>query len=148
MSTDSDSSIGIPQARDATRRSLHFPDHSFDIAHASLLLHHLDPPAAVVLLREMSRVARHGIVVNDLIRSRLAWIGAWLLSHLATGNRYTRRDAPLSVRRAYTVAELTSLIAAAGLRVESSMIGGPIGHRVALAATLAPVDGSTAGTPA
>ena len=57
---------------------------------------------------EMSRVARRGIVVNDLIRGRLAWLGAWLLSHLATGNRYTRHDAPLSVRRAYTAAELTS----------------------------------------
>ncbi len=129
-------------------RSLSFPDRSFDIVHASLLLHHLEPTAAVVLLREMSRVARRGIVVNDLIRGRLAWMGAWLLSHLATGNRYTRRDAPLSVRRAYTVAELTSLIAAAGLRVEASMIGGPIGHRVALAATVAPVDGPPAGRPA
>ena len=68
----------------------------------------------------MGRVARRGIVVNDLLRGRGAWLGAWLLSHLATRNRYTRNDAPLSVRRAYTVGELTSLIAAAGLRVESS----------------------------
>lgn len=129
-------------------RSLPFPDRSFDIAHASLLLHHLEPTAAVGLLREMSRVARRGIVVNDLIRGRLAWIGAWLLSHLATRNRYTRHDAPLSVRRAYTVAELTSLIAAAGLRVESSTVGGPIGHRVALAATAAPLDGPPVGASA
>jgi ubiquinone/menaquinone biosynthesis C-methylase UbiE len=120
--------------------SLPFPDRSFDIAHASLLLHHLDPSAAVVLLREMGRVARRGIVVNDLIRSRGAWLGAWLLSHLATRNRYTRRDAPLSVRRAYSVGELTSLIAAAGLRVESLRIGGPLGHRVVLAATVGPGD--------
>ena len=129
-------------------RSLPFPDRSFDIAHASLLLHHLEPTMAVALLREMSRVARRGIVVNDLIRGRLAWVGAWLLSHFATRNRYTRHDAPLSVRRAYTVAELTSLIAAAGLRVESSTVGGPIGHRVALAATAAPPDGRAAGAPA
>ena len=65
-------------------RSLPFPDRSFDIAHASLLVHHLDPTAAVVLLREMGRVARRGIVVNDLLRGRGAWLGAWLLSHLAT----------------------------------------------------------------
>lgn len=127
-------------------RSLPFPDRSFDIAHASLLVHHLEPTAAVALLREMSRVARRGIVVNDLLRSRMAWLAAWLLSHLATRNRYTRHDAALSVRRAYTVAELTSLIAAAGLRVQESTIGGPLGHRVVLAATAAPPDGPRAGT--
>ncbi len=126
-------------------RSLPFPDGSFDIAHASLLLHHLEPAPAVALLREMGRVARRGIVVNDLLRGRLAWLGAWLLSRLATRNRYTRHDAPLSVRRAYTVAELTALIAAAGLRVQASTVGGPFGHRVVLAATAAPAIGPEAG---
>ncbi len=122
----------------ADGRSLPFPDRTFDIAHSSLLLHHLEPTAAVEVLREMGRVARRGIVVNDLVRSRLAWVGAWLLSHLLTTNRFTRHDAPMSVRRAYTVGELTALIAAAGLRVEVSAVGGPIGHRVVLAATAAP----------
>lgn len=126
-------------------RSLPFPDHFFDIAHASLLIHHLEPITAVALLREMSRVARRGIVVNDLLRSRVAWLGAWFLSHVATTNRYTRHDAALSVRRAYTVAELTSLVAAAGLQVVTSTIGGPFGHRVVLAATAAPPDGPRSG---
>src|SRR5918994_2207767 len=113
--------------------ALPFPDRSFDIAHSSLLLHHLEPAAAVAVLREMGRVARRGIVINDLVRGRLWWVGAWLLSHLATTNRFTRHDAPLSVRRAYTVAELTALLAAAGLRVERRL-DGPFGHRVALGA--------------
>ncbi|HUP54715.1 MAG TPA: methyltransferase domain-containing protein [Methylomirabilota bacterium] len=128
-------------------RSLPFPDRSFDVAHASLLVHHLEPSAAVTLFREMRRVARLGIVINDLRRGRGAWLGAWLLSHLATGNRYTRHDAPLSVRRAYTVGELTALVAAAGLRVESVRIGGPLGHRVVLVATAAPagVEAASAG---
>jgi SAM-dependent methyltransferase len=122
----------------ADGRELPFPDRSFDIAHSSLLLHHLEPAAAVELLREMARVARRGIVVNDLVRGRIAWLGAWLLSHLATTNRYTRHDASLSVRRAYTVDELTALLAAAGLRVEASAVGGPFGHRVVLVASATP----------
>jgi SAM-dependent methyltransferase len=126
-------------------RSLPFPDRSFDIAHTSMLLHHLEPAAAVAVLGEMSRVARRGIVVNDLLRGRIAWLGAWLLSHLATRNRYTRYDAPLSVRRAYTVPELTSLIAAAGLRVQASTVSGVFNHRVVLTATAAPADGQRAG---
>jgi len=128
--------------RVADGRFLPFADDSFDIAHASLVLHHLEPPAAVELLLEMRRVARRGIVVNDLVRGRLSWLGAWLLSHLATTNRFTRNDAPLSVRRAYSVAELTSLLAAAGFRVVASAYG-PFRHRVMLAAT--PVRPETAG---
>jgi ubiquinone/menaquinone biosynthesis C-methylase UbiE len=130
--------------RVADGRALPFPDRSFDVAHSSLVLHHVEPAVAVELLREMGRVARRGIVVNDLVRGQLAWLGAWLLSHLATTNRYSRHDAPLSVRRAYTVDELTSLIAAAGLRVEASAFG-PFRHRVMLAATVGPPATAAAG---
>jgi SAM-dependent methyltransferase len=114
-------------------RSLPYPDGAFDVAHASLVLHHLDPAAARSMLAEMARVARLGVVVNDVVRTRRSLLGAWLLSHVATANRFTRHDAPLSVRRAYTVSELTALLAAAGLRVEQRM-DGPFGHRVALGA--------------
>ena len=123
-------------------RALPYPDRSFDIAHASLLVHHLEPAVAVGLLREMGRVARRGVVVNDLLRGRGAWFGAWLLSRVATRNRYTRNDAPLSVRRAYTMSELTSLVAAAGLRVKSTRRGGPFRHRAVLAATAAHTGGA------
>jgi ubiquinone/menaquinone biosynthesis C-methylase UbiE len=114
-------------------RSLDYPDRSFDIAHTSLVLHHLEPAEAVVLLREMARVARVGVVVNDLGRSRLGHTGAVLLGHLLTRNRFTRHDAPLSVRRAYTPDELSALLAAAGTRVVRRLRG-PFGHRWALAA--------------
>jgi SAM-dependent methyltransferase len=114
-------------------RSLPYPDGAFDVAHASLVLHHLEPAVARSMLAEMARVARLGVVINDLVRNRWSWLGAWLLGHLATANRFTRHDAPLSVRRAYTISELTALLAAAGLRVEKRL-DGPFGHRVALGA--------------
>jgi ubiquinone/menaquinone biosynthesis C-methylase UbiE len=117
----------------ADGRALPFPDATFEVVHASLLVHHLDPDAARALFTEMLRVARLGVVVNDLVRSRATWLGAWLLAHVATRNRLTRYDGPLSVRRAYSVAELTALLASAGLRVERRY-DGFAGHRVALAA--------------
>lgn len=120
-------------------RSLPYPDGAFDIAHASLVLHHLEPAAARDVLTEMARVARLGVVVNDLSRSRLSWAGAWLASHVLTRNRFTRHDAPLSVRRAYTTAELTALLATAGLRVERRF-DAFAGYRVALAARRMPPD--------
>ena len=113
--------------------ALPFADRSFDVVHCSLVAHHLEPHAVRTLLAEMCRVALRGVVVNDLVRGRAAWIGAWMLSHTLTRNPLTRHDAPLSVRRAYTVAELTALLAAAGLRVVART-DGLLGHRVALAA--------------
>ena len=52
-------------------RSLPYGDGSFDVVHSSLVIHHLSAREAVVLLREMARVARLGVVVNDLDRTRL-----------------------------------------------------------------------------
>jgi ubiquinone/menaquinone biosynthesis C-methylase UbiE len=118
-------------------RSLADPDRSFDIAHASLVLHHLEPAEAVAFLREMRRVAARGVIVNDLVRSRPGWLGAWLIGHLFTRSRFTRHDAPLSVRRAYTRAELEALLRAAGLRPVAT-IRGLFGHRLAIAAIAEP----------
>jgi ubiquinone/menaquinone biosynthesis C-methylase UbiE len=97
-------------------QQLEFGDASFDVAHASMVLHHLEPAAVIELLAEMRRVARLGVIVNDLDRKRRWWLGSWLLSRLATGNRYTRYDGPLSVRRAYHPVELAELAQRAGLR--------------------------------
>lgn len=117
----------------ADGRALPYEDRSFDVVHASMVIHHLDRDAAITLLAEMARVARLGVVVNDLVRGRLAYLGAWLLTRTVTRGRYTRHDAPLSVRRAYTVDELRDLVGAAGLAVERRF-DAPFGHRVALVA--------------
>jgi hypothetical protein len=81
----------------------------------------------------MARVARRGVIVNDVLRSRRSWLGAWVLTRVMTRNRYTRHDAPLSVQRAYTRRELRRMLAAAGLVVawEGSDL---IRHRWAVAA--------------
>ena len=115
---------------DGTR--LAHADGAVDVAHASLVAHHLEPDGVDALLREMARVARLGVVVNDLVRGRPAWLGAWALTRVATTNRYTRNDAPMSVRRAYTRDELRAMAARAGL-VEVTAVDGFAGHRWAVA---------------
>jgi len=86
-----------------------------DLALCSLTLHHLPEDGVVALLRLMGEVARLGFVVSDLRRSRSAYAVAWLATRLVSQNRLTRHDGPLSVRRAYTPAELTALSTRAGL---------------------------------
>ncbi|HEX5828927.1 MAG TPA: methyltransferase domain-containing protein [Candidatus Limnocylindrales bacterium] len=114
-------------------RSLPWPDRSFDVVHASLLVHHLEPPDVLAFLREAARVARLGVIVNDLVRARRHWLGARVLLGVTTRNRYTRHDGPLSVKRAYTRMELRALLAGAALRPIAE-VSAFAGHRVAIAA--------------
>jgi ubiquinone/menaquinone biosynthesis C-methylase UbiE len=111
-------------------------DGSVDVAICSLVLHHLRPDDAVTMLREMRRVARRGVVVNDLDRNWLGFAGAWLAGRVCTHNPLTRHDGPLSVRRAYTRAEMTALAERAGLGPVS--FAGFLGYRMAMTAGRAP----------
>jgi 2-polyprenyl-3-methyl-5-hydroxy-6-metoxy-1,4-benzoquinol methylase len=99
---------------DATR--LPFADNEFDVALISTALHHFDDERdAIRVLRELHRVSRIGFVVNDLARSRAALAGARLLAATVWRRHpVTRHDGPLSVRRAFTPAELRALAARAG----------------------------------
>ena len=80
-----------------------------DVAVSVLTLHHLPPDAAATMLAEMRMAARDAVVVNDLLRSRLAWCAVWLSTRLFARHAFSRHDGPLSVRRAYSVGELTTL---------------------------------------
>jgi ubiquinone/menaquinone biosynthesis C-methylase UbiE len=102
------------QVADGTH--LPFADGELHVAHASLVLHHLERPEAVAFLRELGRVASVGVVVNDLARGRLALLGARVLLPLLTRNPWTLHDGVLSVRRAWTAREADGLLEEAGLR--------------------------------
>ena len=71
-------------------------------------------PNAVSLLRELARVGRR-VLVFDIQRARLAYAGSVALVNLLAMHPMTRHDAPASVRRSYSAAELRALAAEAGL---------------------------------
>lgn len=103
----------IVEACDA--RALPYRDGAFDIAVCSLALHHFPRQEAVRVLDEMGRVARRGIILNDLVRTWPGYVGAWLLGNATTRNPLTRHDAPLSILRAFTPEELAAMAREAGL---------------------------------
>ncbi len=113
-------------------RALDLDDASVDVAACSLVLHHFEPADAVRALRELRRVARAGVVANDLVRTRMGLVGAHLVARLLTRNPITRNDAVVSVRRAYTRRELLGLVSEARLRPVD--VRGTLGYRVAIAA--------------
>src|SRR2546430_11355929 len=49
-----------------------------DVVTSALTLHHLEPDGAVASLREMAAAARRAVIVNDLLRTRLAFGLVWL----------------------------------------------------------------------
>jgi ubiquinone/menaquinone biosynthesis C-methylase UbiE len=86
-----------------------------DVVHAGLTLHHLEPDAAVPALREMRRICRGRLVVNDLARTPLALALVWLATRVLPVHPISRHDGPMSVRRAYAPRELDALLGAAGV---------------------------------
>ena len=94
-------------------RALPFADGAFDYVICSLFLHHLPDEAAVLMLRAFDRVASRGLVLCDAIRRRRAWL--WVSFLTLFGSRAVRYDGPLSVRRAFTLEEIASVAARAGL---------------------------------
>ncbi len=110
-------SVGYPEIRlrRAEVPSLPYPDGSFDYAITSLFLHHLTESQGVHLLEEMGRVARRGIIVTDLLRSRTARRLTATVTHLVTTNRLTRHDGPVSILRGFRPEELRRMAARAGL---------------------------------
>jgi SAM-dependent methyltransferase len=89
---------------------LPFGDGSFDLATSFTTLHHFGVRAAARVLREMDRVARYGVIVTDLSRSRPALLGARALAATAWRRHpVTKHDGPVSVRAAFTPGEMTEL---------------------------------------
>ncbi|MBI2999229.1 MAG: methyltransferase domain-containing protein [Deltaproteobacteria bacterium] len=92
-----------------------FPPSSFDFVLTSQVLHHFAEEEIIELLRCWSGLARCALLVSDLIRHPLAYWGVFFLTRLFTHNPMTRTDAPLSVRRAFTMAEWRELFQRAGI---------------------------------
>jgi SAM-dependent methyltransferase len=105
---------GVPTVvADAMR--LPFRDDAFDVVACNLVAHHFDPGALQQFAGEALRVARVAVLINDIIRSRL---------HLALTyaglplffSRLTWHDAPASVRQAYTLGEMRSIVSQTAAR--------------------------------
>lgn len=86
---------------------------SFDYVHAGMFLHHLRETQVMTVLRIMDRLARAGLIWNDLIRSRLAH-GAIRVITLGQPEM-VRHDARVSVEAGFTRAEVMDLAGRVGI---------------------------------
>jgi hypothetical protein len=84
---------------------LPFASSSFDVVGSNLFTHHLEPDELGSFLRESLRVSRLAVIASDLRRNWFHWVAA-CAGRAIYRSRLTRNDAPASVRRAYTIAEI------------------------------------------
>jgi ubiquinone/menaquinone biosynthesis C-methylase UbiE len=121
-----DQAAGTPSVTVEQQDALNAPyaPGSFDIALCTLAIHHFEPERAIELLMGMARVSRH-VLVFDVTRARLAYIGSVLLTRLLLMDAMTCHDAPASVRRAYSAQELSELAKRADLQDATVRLGIP-----------------------
>jgi ubiquinone/menaquinone biosynthesis C-methylase UbiE len=88
---------------------------SVDVVVASQVLHHLPRETGVRWIAALDRVARRGVIVADLRRSRVAMAGVWAASLGLGMSGVTRRDAVVSLKRGYTKQEFDELLRQSGV---------------------------------
>ena len=101
---------------------LPFADGAFDAVTASLFLHHFEEDDAARLVREFDRVASRAVIINDLERHRIPWLAIRLFGWIGRASPMFRNDAPLSVLRGFTKAELRAIGEKAGVGARTRIL--------------------------
>ncbi len=83
----------------------------FDFVFANHFFHHLKDSEIGPMVHRICRSTRRVFVVNDLVRSRLLYIGFGIFARIFFRHSFTFKDGLLSIRRGFLPAELTTLLA-------------------------------------
>jgi 2-polyprenyl-3-methyl-5-hydroxy-6-metoxy-1,4-benzoquinol methylase len=92
-----------------------FRQESFDIVFATLFFHHFTRDQLIDLFTHLNNTTRCGIVINDLHRHPLAYYSIKFLTRTFSKSPMVVNDAPLSVQRGFTRAELKEILSVAGI---------------------------------
>jgi 2-polyprenyl-3-methyl-5-hydroxy-6-metoxy-1,4-benzoquinol methylase len=87
-----------------------FKKQKFDIALATLFLHHFRDDELVNMLNRLKQQIRIGIVINDIHRHWLSFYSIRFLTAWFSRSAMVKWDAPLSVERAFTRQELLDIL--------------------------------------
>lgn len=85
-----------------------------DLVHACLFFHHFEESDIIEFLKGI-RSRNKTLIINDLERNFLAWIGIKILTTLFSRSRLVKNDAPLSVKRGFKKKEWIDMLHKAGI---------------------------------
>ncbi len=103
----------LPNLSFQNTRSL---DGPYDIVTATLVCHHMQDHELVGFFQEAQKNALFAVVINDLHRNPLAWLGFAAISPVLFPNRLIFHDGLLSIRKGFQKQEFISLLAQAGIK--------------------------------
>ena len=91
----------------------------------SLFLHHFEEPQVVKILQKLDQAANRFALVHDLRRTNLGYVLCWIGVHALTTSHVVRTDGLLSVRAAFSVAEIKQMFETAGIKNTRCTTGWP-----------------------
>jgi 2-polyprenyl-3-methyl-5-hydroxy-6-metoxy-1,4-benzoquinol methylase len=90
------------------------PAEPYDVVFCTLALHHFSDDDAVRVLQRCRELSHKFVLVSDLRRSWMPTIGVHLLTATVFREPMTKRDARLSIARAFSFSEMNQLAKRAG----------------------------------
>lgn len=82
-------------------KCLEFEEDAFDVVTTILVCHHMTEEELVQFLKDAYRISSKAVIINDIHRHWLAYIGFSLLAPFAFPNRLIWHDGRTSVKRAF-----------------------------------------------
>lgn len=92
-----------------------FAKMRFDIVIGTLFFHHFSNPQLTDFLKQVSRQVSGGVVINDIHRHPLAYYSIKWLTSFFSKSAMVKVDAPLSVLRAFTRKDWSTILGNAEL---------------------------------
>lgn len=93
-----------------------FNQLQFDVVIGTLFFHHFSKEALVQFFKQLRNQVKVGIIINDIHRHPIAYYSIAILTRLFSRSPMVIHDAPLSVVRAFTKAELENIFQEAGYK--------------------------------
>lgn len=95
---------------------------SFDIVTATLVCHHLSDSQIIDFLKRAKIVARKNIIINDLHRNIISYLGATILIPLFFNNRLVKNDSLLSIKKSFIRSDWVYYLNSAGFKAQDYSI--------------------------
>jgi 2-polyprenyl-3-methyl-5-hydroxy-6-metoxy-1,4-benzoquinol methylase len=89
--------------------------NEYDIIISTLFLHHFTESECIRLLNSWLKIAKIGVVINDLHRHPFAYYSIKYLTELFSKSSMVKNDGPLSVKRAFSKNDLHRILSNAGI---------------------------------
>ncbi len=97
-------------------------EKKYDVIVTSLVCHHLNDEELINFLRGAIKSAKKAIIINDLHRHWLSYLGCSIFFPIFTKNRLIRADSLLSIKKSFTYKDWFSYLINAGLAKENFKI--------------------------